>query len=200
MAYNCEMSVDKDIINYLTVNDISTNLSNKSLAIKDAIYSIAKKINHNAITTDEKIENIVQYVIDTITYNEKCTTDDNLLLETNNNALENALNGTGVCKSYTALTTALMRAENIYAYEKLFLSLRVYLLEYIGIDFDEDALIDAVKKIELLSKKLLLQKLPSLTRTNFDDFIKNKNLTYIPKMEVVSHNLLVNLRNKFLLI
>lgn len=118
-AYNCEMSVDKDIIDYLTINDISTNLSDKSLAIKEAVYSIAKKINYNAKSTDEKIENIVQYVVDTMTYNEECTTDDDLLLETNNNALENALKGTGVCKSYTALTTALMRAEGIYAYEIL---------------------------------------------------------------------------------
>lgn len=50
-----------------------------------------------------------------------------------------------------------IKTENIYAYEKLFLSLRVYLLEYIGIDFDEDELIDAVKKIELLSKKLKIR-------------------------------------------
>ena len=49
------------------------------------------------------------------------------------------------------------KTENIYAYYKLVLSLRVFLLEYIGIGFDEYSLIDAVNKIESLAKILKIR-------------------------------------------
>lgn len=38
---------------------------------------------------------------------------------------------------------------------------------------------------------LILQKVPSISRTNFDEYMKNNNIFYNTKMEVVSHNLLV---------
>jgi len=46
---------------------------------------------------------------------------------------------------------------------------------------------------ELFKEDILLQKKPSVTRSNFDDYIKENNLICNPKMEVVSHNLLTNL-------
>ena len=46
---------------------------------------------------------------------------------------------------------------------------------------------------ELLKEDILLQKNPSVTRNNFDDYLKEKDLACNPKMEVVSHNLLVKL-------
>jgi len=46
---------------------------------------------------------------------------------------------------------------------------------------------------ELFKEDILLQKNPSVTRKNFDEFIKNNNLICTPKMEVVSHNLLTKL-------
>lgn len=46
---------------------------------------------------------------------------------------------------------------------------------------------------EILKEDILLQKKPSVTRNNFDDYIKENNLECKPKMEVVSHNLLTNL-------
>ena len=45
----------------------------------------------------------------------------------------------------------------------------------------------------LLQEEILLQKIPSVTRTNLDNYLKNNNLTCTPKMEVVSHNLLTKL-------
>ena len=50
-----------------------------------------------------------------------------------------------------------------------------------------------VSKNKLLSEGILIQKVPSVTRTNFDEFLKNNNLSLIPKMEVVSHGLLESL-------
>lgn len=46
---------------------------------------------------------------------------------------------------------------------------------------------------ELLNTKLILQKVPSVTRNNFNDFLKEKNLQCNPFMEVVSHRLVSEL-------
>jgi len=46
---------------------------------------------------------------------------------------------------------------------------------------------------ELLKENILLQKFPSVTRTNFNEFLKINNLECNIKMEVVSHNLLSKL-------
>lgn len=44
---------------------------------------------------------------------------------------------------------------------------------------------------EILNHKLIIQTAPSITRTIFDNFIKENNLTYNKYMEVVSHRLVV---------
>jgi len=46
---------------------------------------------------------------------------------------------------------------------------------------------------ELLKEDMLLQKKPSVTRNNLDDYLKENNIICNPKMEVVSHNLLTKL-------
>lgn len=46
---------------------------------------------------------------------------------------------------------------------------------------------------ELLQEEIILQKKPSVTRNNFDDYLKEQNIICNPKMEVVSHNLLTKL-------
>ena len=45
---------------------------------------------------------------------------------------------------------------------------------------------------ELLNEDILLQKYPSVNRTNFNNYLKEYNLNCIPKMEVVSHSLLTS--------
>lgn len=49
---------------------------------------------------------------------------------------------------------------------------------------------------ELLEEDLLLQKAPSVTRTNFNNYLKENDLECTPKMEVVSHSLLTSLTEK----
>ena len=49
---------------------------------------------------------------------------------------------------------------------------------------------------ELLQEDILLQKTPSVTRINFNNYLKENNLTCTPKMEVVSHSLLTTLAEK----
>ncbi|MBQ8471878.1 MAG: LysR family transcriptional regulator [Bacilli bacterium] len=46
---------------------------------------------------------------------------------------------------------------------------------------------------DLLKEDVLLQKTPSVTRNNFNDFLKENKLECNPKMEVVSHGLLTSL-------
>lgn len=46
---------------------------------------------------------------------------------------------------------------------------------------------------DLLKEDILLQKAPSVTRTNFNNYLKENNLECNPKMEVVSHSLLTSL-------
>ncbi len=46
---------------------------------------------------------------------------------------------------------------------------------------------------DILNEDLLLQKYPSVTRTNFNNYLKSKDLSCTPKMEVVSHSLLTSL-------
>ena len=45
----------------------------------------------------------------------------------------------------------------------------------------------------ILNENLLLQKYPSVTRTNFNKYLKNHDLSCNPKMEVISHSLLTSL-------
>ena len=52
---------------------------------------------------------------------------------------------------------------------------------------------DLNKIDDILKEDILLQKYPSVTRVNFNNFLKQKNLECNPKMEVVSHGLLTKL-------
>ena len=45
---------------------------------------------------------------------------------------------------------------------------------------------------ELLKEDILLQKYPSVSRVNLNNYLKQKGLTCTPKMEVVSHSLLTS--------
>ena len=45
----------------------------------------------------------------------------------------------------------------------------------------------------ILNEDLLLQKYPSVTRSNFNNYLKSQDLFCTPKMEVVSHSLLTSL-------
>ena len=46
---------------------------------------------------------------------------------------------------------------------------------------------------DILREDILLQKAPSVTRNNFNNYLKENNLVCTPKMEVVSHSLLTKL-------
>ncbi len=49
------------------------------------------------------------------------------------------------------------------------------------------------KILDILKEDIIIQKYPSQTRKNFNNFLNLNNLEFTPKMEVVSHNLLSKL-------
>ena len=57
----------------------------------------------------------------------------------------------------------------------------------------KDYKISSNKINEILKEDIILQKYPSITRINFNNFLTLNNLKCNPKMEVVSHNLLEKL-------
>ena len=62
---------------------------------------------------------------------------------------------------------------------------------FVGSSKYKDKIFNNINK--LLKEDILLQKNPSITRNNFDQFLKENNLVCNPKMEVVSHGLLTEL-------
>ena len=61
---------------------------------------------------------------------------------------------------------------------------------FVGSEKYKNKKIDSLE--ELLKEDLLLQKYPSVSRTNFNNYLKENNLSCTPKMEVVSHSLLTS--------
>lgn len=55
----------------------------------------------------------------------------------------------------------------------------------------KDTIYDNLSK--LLKEDILIQKKNSVTRDNFDNYLKNKEIKFLPKMEVVSNSLLIKL-------
>lgn len=65
---------------------------------------------------------------------------------------------------------------------------------FVGNSKYKDRIYNNIK--ELLKEDILLQKAPSVTRTNFNNYLKENNLECTPNMEVVSHSLLTKLTEK----
>lgn len=117
ICLNCEMAYTPEVYNYMVKNRINTNMERKDLEIKGKIEKISNNIINKNMSDEEKINTIVNYVVDNIEYDYGVETDEDLSLEYNEHALRYALEGIGICRNYTALTTALMLINGIEAYE-----------------------------------------------------------------------------------
>lgn len=116
---NCEMQYTKDIIDYTTKNNIETDITEDGLKIKNEVLNIKNKIINDSMSDNEKVKVIVDYVVNNISYDWRVEYDEELSTQYNDEALKYALEGIGCCRNYTALTTALLQACNINAYETL---------------------------------------------------------------------------------
>ena len=118
IATNCEMTLTQKVIDYITKQNIYSNISEEGLSLQNEVDHIIAKLIKTSMNDEEKIETIINYIINNLEYDYRVYDDPFLLEEYNNNALKYALQGKGVCKNYTALTTALLRKANISGYEQ----------------------------------------------------------------------------------
>lgn len=116
---NCQMCLDDDVLNYINNSAICSNFSKDDLKIKQQVKTIANNIFNDSMTDKEKIDAAVDYIVNNMEYDNNGTIDLELLNEYNANALKYALQGTGCCRNYTAITTALLQEANINIYEVL---------------------------------------------------------------------------------
>ena len=132
-AGNCEMLLTEDIIDYMHEKGIDTSytiwdsgtesivvvdeITYDDLDVKKQIKNIVKEIINDDMSISEKINTIVNYVIDYMEYDAGVYDDGELESIYNKDALKYALEGKGVCRNYTALTTVLMQEAGIDVYE-----------------------------------------------------------------------------------
>ena len=116
---NGQMALTEDIFNYLNANGIENEFTKDDLKYKKQVKQIANNIFMDGMTDEEKIEATVNYVTENMVYDEKAPWDSELLSEYNTYALKYALEGTGCCRNYTALTTALLQEAGIEVYESI---------------------------------------------------------------------------------
>lgn len=119
IAENGQMALTEDILNYLNANGIEHIFTKEDLEYKNQVKQIANNIFVEGMTDEAKIEAIVNYVADSMVYDDRGPEDGELLSEFNSNALKYALKGTGCCRNYTALTTVLLQEADIEVYEVL---------------------------------------------------------------------------------
>lgn len=116
-AENLEMACSEKLLNFLESNKVETNLTRKSLEYKNEIKSIAKSILKDGMTVQQKVEEIVWYVLEHLEYDYAVEYDLDLSAKYNLNGLKYALSGKGCCRNYTSFITALMYEAGFVSYE-----------------------------------------------------------------------------------
>lgn len=102
--------VTEELVNYCQENNITVKSNGTEIENTKKIKQIVKEIIHPNMSDTEKIQSICKYVIDRIKY------DSNLSNESNITPIDHALNGEGVCISYTYLTSVLLKEAGITSY------------------------------------------------------------------------------------
>ncbi len=121
-ARNCEMSITKELVDYIAKNKIDSNINEKSLKTKEKVKALADRIVNDKMSDEEKIGTIVKYICDNMEYTLPEESEagiyeyNQLLSKYNDNALAYALKGQGCCANYTALTFALLSQAGIDNY------------------------------------------------------------------------------------
>lgn len=184
-ATNCEMAYTQEILDYIYLNNIYSNITQEGLDIKNKVNSIVNTIIKPTMNDSEKIEAIIEYVINHLEYNYNIDTDYSLLEEYNNNSLKYALEGIGCCKNYTALTTALLRSANINGYEQkndnhiwniIELDEEYYYIDSTFIDTENTQKISQSPNFMTNEKDFLLEHNSILIPSSMYNKIHNKNL------------------------
>lgn len=116
-AENLEMACSEELVSFIEKNGIKSNINRESLKYKSEIKSIYKSIIRDGMTVQQKVEKIVQYVLDHMEYDYDIINNSDLCVEYNLNGLKYALSGKGICRNYTSFITALMYEAGFVCYE-----------------------------------------------------------------------------------
>ncbi len=186
-ARNCQMALTEDVLEHLKKIGTDTDFTEADLKIKEDITDIFNSLKLDEKSDKEKVEIVIQYVVDNMKYDFDVSRewrqsgDDDDLMKYNDNALKYALQGTGCCRNYSALTNVLLTMAGVDAYE-------IINYEHIwnGVKLDgEFYWIDTIR-IDEIDKGNLAES-PDYMTQNEDFFELHKTVT-LPS----SYNILMN--------
>lgn len=105
---NCEMAYSRELYDYLNENNIDHDIPKSDLAIKGKVENLADELMNDNMSDEEKVETVVSYVVDLMEYDFGIYENEDLSRMYNDDALEFALKGEGVCRNYSALINVLL--------------------------------------------------------------------------------------------
>jgi len=103
--------ITQELLDYLIENEIETDLTQKDVENNIRIQEIVNEITTPEMSDQEKLQAITLYVIRNVRY------DESLAIESNNRPLDTALEGTGVCTSFSYFVTALGQEAGLTVYD-----------------------------------------------------------------------------------
>ena len=103
--------IDEELVPYLNDNNIFNNITKSDIEMSKQLDYILQQIVNDDMTEQEKIKAVTLYVIKNIQYDLNFTNQSNL------EPLKTALDGSGVCLSYSYLMSALLSKLNIESYQ-----------------------------------------------------------------------------------
>ena len=71
---NCEMAYTEEFYDFLNRNDVDHDVTKRDLKIKDRVKEIADQLETENMSDEEKIETVVNYVVDTMDYDDEAKT------------------------------------------------------------------------------------------------------------------------------
>ena len=114
---NCQMAYSKDFYDFLRKDRVSHDIERKDFQLQERVKEVAKQLTRANMTDEEKVETVVQYVVDLMDYDFAALSDDDLLTLYNEEALKFAVDGEGVCRNYSALVNALLMEMDVEVFE-----------------------------------------------------------------------------------
>lgn len=114
---NCEMAYTEELSKFIKKNRVENDMAEDWQEIQESVKDTADELFTSTMSDEEIIETTVEYVIDIMDYDYRVENDEDLSMEYNDKALAYALNGEGVCRNYSALTTVLLQEAGITVYE-----------------------------------------------------------------------------------
>ena len=105
-----------EIVDYCSEHNIAIDIDKEDVKSVEQLKEVEAKINKTAKTDKEKEKNIYKYVMDTMVYDMDALENEDLVFEYNENALQHAVKGKGVCATYATYFDAMCELSGINCY------------------------------------------------------------------------------------